>query len=98
MDFGRVSFRNQSSISYCGTAFAQALHSPAYCTPILENAVAEAQLTRVHDAICFFVAFFLTDFVSCGFASIFFSQATSPKNAASDFFPLGMFHRNLIAS
>lgn len=66
-------------------------------TPIPESRVAEAQLTRVHAEICRFVAFSLTDFVSCGVARIFFSRATSPKNAASGFFPLGMFHRNLIA-
>lgn len=66
-------------------------------TPIPENPVAAAQLTCVHDAICFFVAFSLTDFVSCGVASILFSRATSPKNAAFGFFPLGMFRQNSIA-
>jgi hypothetical protein len=56
------------------------------------------QLTRAQDAICFFVAFSLTDFVSCGFASVFFSSANIAKNAASGFFSLGMFHQSLIAS
>jgi len=44
-----------------------------------------------------YFAFSLTDFVSCGFANFFFSKATSAKNAASDFFSLGTFHRSLIA-
>jgi len=78
-------------------------HSPGaarahtYCTPFPKNRVIVTQQTCVHDAICFFVAFSLTDFVSCGFASFFFSAATSAKNAASDFLSLGTFHRSLIA-
>jgi hypothetical protein len=69
-----------------------------YCAPIPENRVIATQQTCVHDAICFFVAFSLTDFVTCGFASFFLTLATSAKNAASDFFSLGTFHRSLIAS
>ena len=68
-----------------------------YCTRIAENRVVEAQLTCVHDAICFFVAFSRTDFVSCGFANFFFSASTSAKNVASGFFALDMFHQSLIA-
>jgi len=75
-----------------------ATRARTHYTPIAENRVVEVQLTCVHDAICFFVAFSLTDFVSCGFANIFFSAATSAKNEASDFFSLGTFHRSLIAS
>ena len=66
--------------------------------PSLKNRVIATQKTFVHDAICLFVAFSLTDFVSCGFANFFLTLATSAKNAGSDFFALGTFHHSLITS
>ena len=42
-----------------------------------------------HDAICFFVAFFRTDFVRIGFES---SRLSLANNAASDSFLLAMFY------
>jgi|HubBroStandDraft_6_1064221.scaffolds.fasta_scaffold07392_10 hypothetical protein len=72
-----------------GSVRRSAARAHTYCTPIAENRVVEPQLTCVHDAICFFVAFSLTDFVTCGFASCFFTLATSSKNAVPGFFSLG---------
>jgi hypothetical protein len=63
-----------------------------------ENRVIATQKAFVHDAICFFVAFSLTDFVSWGFISFLLTLATSAKNAASDFFSLSTIHHSLIIS